>query len=927
MATRCHAPQRRLLGWLRLTIMQRTIFAVLFLLAVCFTALGQVQLTNLDQKSFKIDVTGPPTNVVNLFLRSTQFSPSTTGWVLTNISGVYGGSTNIITNSIWGIDGFGNITPVVTNNAVIATNIVRYGVGRMFGTESWLSKALTLTNGPNYIGAAENSQFFLIGPTTNPADCQIILSNAVATGQKLVLVNQTNAIPAEGAWTMTNNTPIPDGAGVVKLLGGFDLVSTNGYISYFEFISPDWQEVGRILSSGASGLLTNVFNNIVVYSNITLKGNSTLTINNITLTTNDLWHTNLVGGAATLQPVNLGLQPLVGKGWLSGTNTPGSGLLPLALPFNVLSSVRSEDIGDPAASYMYIAQARNNNNPKSFLSFVASTNALSFQLGANDGTDQSTLNFVTANGSDMQFTLQKNLTNFTLLYPTRGATLTPYVFDTDKTHTTNNMMDFRNGSSLTAQWESSGQWDFGLDTVNFTPTVFGLGKLTQFAYISNSIPDNSLDTLGGIRLRTSFTATPSTPAWSSPMSWIGTGWSTNNAGAEEVRFSAYVAPTSGSSHPSGTFFIQGSSNELSPHTVFGLSLYSGYTGTGTNVFLDNGTFGAVPGGGGGGGSTLWYSYTGSGSTNCFATTNTIANFSGTHTNMMLIGDGADPSHAGSPNDQIIIGPNTTLTVPYIDMDDPLFHNNPDNTDTVGQFSVISDTDGGLAIQGIGDNTSPSLLLVGKANSTNDFLEPQILFVATEEPPGAGDALAGRTLFGFVNDQTQDRGGPGQGRYGVQMFESHGGNDTGFPDSVVFLGINTHLPISPLHVINPPTLLNDTPKTNVVATIEGRADQIADLTQWKLTGGTVLSSIPKSGGFASFATENGAITSTGWTNSLGKDADVAFDGTTIIYKLADNAGSWWYTNTTAVGQGFIHLQPGGKFVLVSGSGLTGQYHAY
>lgn len=249
---------------------------------------------------------------VTIRLKSSQFSITDTGGIeITNISGIYGGSTNISTNSIWGIDGFGNITPIVTNNAVIATNIVRYGVGRMFGTESWLSKALTLTNGPNYLGAAENSQFFLIGPTTNPADCQIILSNAVATGQKLVLVNQTNAIPSEGAWTMTNNTPIPDGAGVVKLLGGYDLISTNGYISYFEFISPDWQEVGRILASGASGLLTNVFNNIVVYSNITLRGNSTLTVNNITVN-----GTNL----PTINPTDLYVP------YRTGTNSFGDSL-------------------------------------------------------------------------------------------------------------------------------------------------------------------------------------------------------------------------------------------------------------------------------------------------------------------------------------------------------------------------------------------------------------------------------------------------------------------------------------------------------------------------------------------------------------------------------------------------------------------------
>lgn len=619
--------------------MNSKIFAALALFAVSVTVCAQVQLTNLDQKSFKIDVTGQPTNVVNLNLRSTQFSPSTTGWVLTNISGVFGGSTNITTNSIWGIDGFGNITPVVTNNAVIATNIVRYGVGRMFGTESWLSKALTLTNGPNYLGAAENSQFFLIGPTTNPADCQIILSNAVATGQKLVLVNQTNAIPAEGAWTMTNNTPIPDGAGVVKLLGGYDLVSTNGYISYFEFISPDWQEVGRILASGASGLLTNVFNNIVVYSNITLRGNSTLTINNITLTTNDLWHTNLVGGAATLQPVNLGLQPLVGKGWLSGTNTPASGLLPLSLPFNVLSSVRSEDIGDPAASYMYIAQARNNNNPKSFLSFVASTNALAFQLGSNDGTDQSTMNFVTANGSDMQLTLQKNSTNFTLLYPTRGATLVPYVFGTDKTHTTNNLVEVpNNGTNL-----------FSIDYLG--EAIFGPGT-TNIIYRQNGYFAIAADE-GGYSLLNFGTnyGTLSSYVGSSPLGGI---LSTTGGQLD-------FGTSGGQMTFAGNLLTPGTSNTItlasSLNPWVDIYLHDGLH-IGTNTLTSNGSSPSSPlwngsALGGGGGPTLWYQYTtpdaeggtvyGTGSTNSFFTNmvrfsnNYLTNLWGDYSGSLSIG--------------------------------------------------------------------------------------------------------------------------------------------------------------------------------------------------------------------------------------------------------------------------------------------------
>lgn len=413
---------------------------------------------------------------VTIRLKSSQFSITDTGGIeITNISGVYGGSTNITTNSIWGIDGFGNITPIVTNNAVIATNIVRYGSGRMFGTESWLSKAITLTNGPNYLGAAENSQFFLIGPTTNPADCQIILSNAVATGQKLVLVNQTNAIPAEGAWTLTNNTPIPDGAGVVKLLGGYDLLSTNGYISYFEFISPDWQEVGRILASGASGLLTNVFNNIVVYSNITLKGNSTLTINNITLTTNDLWHTNLVGGVATLQPVNLGLQPMIVKGLTVGTNTISSALLPATLANNVLSSIGNTDAGDPVERYIYIAQATSNGNPRSWLKSVVLTNSNSFQLGGNDGTSQVTFDILELGGNDFQFLVQTNAATIVNIHPTATDGNVAYTFDTDRPHTTGDLFQFSNNGTI--EFKSLFDGELYGPTIQSTSTNTALGYL------------------------------------------------------------------------------------------------------------------------------------------------------------------------------------------------------------------------------------------------------------------------------------------------------------------------------------------------------------------------------------------------------------------------------------------------------------------
>lgn len=721
--------------------MNSKIFAALALFAVSVTVCAQVQLTNLDQKSFKIDVTGAPTNVVNLFLRNTQFSPSTTGWVLTNISGVFGGSTNIVTNSIWGIDGFGNITPVVANNAVLATNIVRYGVGRMFGTESWLSKALTLTNGPNYIGAAENSQFFLIGPTTNPADCQIILSNAVATGQKLVLVNQTNAIPAEGAWTMTNNTPIPDGAGVVKLLGGFDLVSTNGYISYFEFISPDWQEVGRILASGASGLLTNVFNNIVVYSNITLKGNSTLTINNLTITTNDLWHTNLVGGASTLQPVNLGLQPLVGKGWLSGTNTPGSGLLPLSLPFNVLSSVRSEDIGDPAASYMYIAQARNNNNPKSFLSFVASTNALTFQVGANDGTDQSTMNLVTANGSDIELNLQKNSTNFTLMYPTRGATLTPYHFGTDKTHTSSNIFEIANNDT---NW-----WTFGISGAG---TTAELGLHSQSGDLSSIRATNginfNIDVAGGYQWRMNgigFEPEFDGSTLASNLHPINGGhfnnviWGDGGAG---------VADTSGNGSPEGVAAAAVGSVWRNTNGAPGTTLYVKETGTGNTGWTAIGA--------GGGGSILWYQYTATDQEGGIA--NTTSSTNGFLTDLVRFTGNFLTNMWGEPSENVSIGGGTpdpgTLTN-WLGMGNYNIGHNAGNGSIVDPTSsAISDLSSSAGINMVISNSS-NILNLGNLSAFQGVIRNSSDINNLGPQAGQNSIIEGSTFIGNIGKGAGD----------------------------------------------------------------------------------------------------------------------------------------------------------------------------
>lgn len=339
--------------------MNRKIFAAIALFAACFTVLGQVQLTNLDQKSFTVDITAAPTNIVNLHLRSGQFSPSATGWVLTNIAGIPGGSTNITTNSVWLLNGSGHIVPAVTNSAVIGTNIVREGNGVMGGTEVWFTKTITLTNGVNYLPSGQYSQLQLLSPSTDPSLVQIVLSNGVQSIQHLEIFNLTNSVPSQGGFTLTNLTPIPDNpGGFIKLINGENWVATNGCGIELRYMSPDWVEQFRSDVSGNPTFITNTFNNIVVNSNITLRGNASLTINNITITTNDLFHTNEISGTATLQPVNLGLAPLVNLPLLVGTSTPAIWTAGYQTNGTSFASIRNTANGDPNLNQIFIATAQ-----------------------------------------------------------------------------------------------------------------------------------------------------------------------------------------------------------------------------------------------------------------------------------------------------------------------------------------------------------------------------------------------------------------------------------------------------------------------------------------------------------------------------------------------------------------------------------------
>lgn len=77
------------------------------------------------------------------------------------------------------------------------------------------------------------------------------------------------------------------------------------------------------------------------------------------------------------------------------------------------------------------------------------------------------------------------------------------------------------------------------------------------------------------------------------------------------------------------------------------------------------------------------------------------------------------------------------------------------------------------------------------------------------------------------------------------------------------------------------------------------------------------------GFSSIATDAFlAMTATGRTNTLGKNAVARFDGTNLVYVVKDNANTPVYTNSIAVGRSTELLQAGGAIVITSGGFTSG-----
>lgn len=148
-------------------------------------------------------------------------------------------------------------------------------------------------------------------------------------------------------------------------------------------------------------------------------------------------------------------------------------------------------------------------------------------------------------------------------------------------------------------------------------------------------------------------------------------------------------------------------------------------------------------------------------------------------------------------------------------------------------------------------------------------------------PDGVSAFPQATVFGIANDHSDAMASPLH-KWMVQLVEGHGTLSGGFPDSVPLFGIGTDsttIPGGILHVRNPITDPGYTASNaKIVALFEGRADQVANLTEWKLTGGSTLASVSPTGAgnFAALSIASAAVATQTYVNAQGFTTLAAVD---------------------------------------------------
>lgn len=412
-------------------------------------------LENFDQLYFKTNAPAP--GIIQTRMNTNQFrSPVLPGdtWTITNVTGLTGAShwTNVA----------GVLQPV-DGSSVLVTNLTATSNTVNVGTMTWLSKSIVLTNGVNYLPSGKYSQLQLISPSTDPSLVQIVLSNGWNTVQHLEIFNLTNAVPSQGAFTLTNLTPIPDslGGGVVKLINSENWVATNGCGIELRFISPDWVEQFRSDVSGNPTFISNTFNNITVISNTTLRGR--ITINNINVTTNTLWTTNIVGGVTNLQPVDLTLPVFItnriafGPGDTNWLHRTGQQLIYEAdsAEFLVHGTDNSNYTGvhsDNSVGWLTTtAPVLELKNSTKTLAFYGDNIQVLSTPQIDIGQDYAPWGNLYLTGRILGTNGVK--TNY-LFSPSVADGVTPYRMDTDVTHTSGNLLEWSNNSTnrVSSDW-------------------------------------------------------------------------------------------------------------------------------------------------------------------------------------------------------------------------------------------------------------------------------------------------------------------------------------------------------------------------------------------------------------------------------------------------------------------------------------------
>lgn len=226
--------------------------------------------------------------------------------------------------------------------------------------------------------------------------------------------------------------------------------------------------------------------------------------------------------------------------------------------------------------------------------------------------------------------------------------------------------------------------------------------------------------------------------------------------------------------------------------------------------------------------------------------------------------------------------------------------NPESTNLVGQMFAQNGADGGFYFGGYGQGGNAPLVMNGVFAAAPDSGIPAIQLVANGGSAGYGSAFgvpAGWIILGVSND------------YGPNMISVLEANAP-FTNSVAVIGINTSAPAAALHVVapTPPTDVAPFNHANqIVARFEGTTDQAVDLTQWKITGGSVLAKVDKDGKLTvpaagltigtALVTLGGAFTTSGanaitLTTTGSTNVTLPTTGT-----LATLAGSETFTNKT------------------------------